>query len=261
MTRSLPWVSPLLLAAMLAAQDPPASPPTKSTAAARLDALRAEQKQLFADYQAEVKEIAAKAKAAAPGEAVPAMPMRPDLSPLVAKAQAAAADYAGTADAVSFLMLIVSSAGNDREAAAAALETLALRHLDHPATAELGPMLPMLGRVVGADMVPALLEQFAKSTNADVRGWALLGMHQSTIEKGERDGDAYKVARMELTKAAELAADERLRGEIQGAIDLREKLGVGSIAPDIVGEDLDGVTFKLSDYRGKVVFLDFWGDW
>ena len=36
---------------------------------------------------------------------------------------------------------------------------------------------------------------------------------------------------------------------------------VGEIAPDIVGKDLDGVQFKLSDYRGKVVMLDFWGDW
>ena len=32
-------------------------------------------------------------------------------------------------------------------------------------------------------------------------------------------------------------------------------------APEIEGNDLDGVAFKLSDYRGKVVVLDFWGDW
>jgi hypothetical protein len=32
-------------------------------------------------------------------------------------------------------------------------------------------------------------------------------------------------------------------------------------APEITGEDIDGVTFKLSDYRGKVVVLDFWGNW
>ena len=36
---------------------------------------------------------------------------------------------------------------------------------------------------------------------------------------------------------------------------------VGEIARDIDGVDLDGAPFKLSDYRGKVVFLDFWGDW
>lgn len=39
------------------------------------------------------------------------------------------------------------------------------------------------------------------------------------------------------------------------------KLKVGKVAPDIVGDDLDGENFKLSDYRGKVVVLDFWGDW
>jgi len=39
------------------------------------------------------------------------------------------------------------------------------------------------------------------------------------------------------------------------------KLRVGAVAEDIIGEDLDGKKFKLSDYRGKVVFLDFWGDW
>jgi hypothetical protein len=35
-------------------------------------------------------------------------------------------------------------------------------------------------------------------------------------------------------------------------------LSVGKEAPDIEGEDQDGRRFKLSDYRGKVVLLDFW---
>ena len=33
---------------------------------------------------------------------------------------------------------------------------------------------------------------------------------------------------------------------------------VGYPAPEIDGVDLDGVDFKLSDYKGKVVMLDFW---
>jgi cytochrome oxidase Cu insertion factor (SCO1/SenC/PrrC family) len=38
-------------------------------------------------------------------------------------------------------------------------------------------------------------------------------------------------------------------------------LEIGQIAPDIAGEDLDGKPFKLSDYHGKVIVLDFWGNW
>lgn len=38
-------------------------------------------------------------------------------------------------------------------------------------------------------------------------------------------------------------------------------LSVGRPAPEIAGEDIDGKPFKLSDYRGKVVYLSFWADW
>jgi hypothetical protein len=38
-------------------------------------------------------------------------------------------------------------------------------------------------------------------------------------------------------------------------------LTIGKAAPEIAGEDVDGTRFKLSDYRGKVVLLDFWGNW
>jgi hypothetical protein len=38
-------------------------------------------------------------------------------------------------------------------------------------------------------------------------------------------------------------------------------LALGKAAPDISGQDADGKPFRLSDYRGKVVLLDFWGQW
>ena len=41
-------------------------------------------------------------------------------------------------------------------------------------------------------------------------------------------------------------------------------VGIGAHASrklGVEGEDLDGIPFKLSDYRGKVVMLDFYGDW
>lgn len=40
-----------------------------------------------------------------------------------------------------------------------------------------------------------------------------------------------------------------------------EKLGIGRTAPEIAGDDVDGKSIKLSEFRGKVVMLDFWGHW
>ena len=38
-------------------------------------------------------------------------------------------------------------------------------------------------------------------------------------------------------------------------------LGIGRTVPDIAGKDFDGVFFSLSEYRGKVVYLVFTGEW
>ena len=48
---------------------------------------------------------------------------------------------------------------------------------------------------------------------------------------------------------------------IVGELFEMRNLNIGQVAPEIEGEDIDGVVFKLSDYRGKVVVLDFWGHW
>ena len=47
----------------------------------------------------------------------------------------------------------------------------------------------------------------------------------------------------------------------EGELFVLRNLSVGKVAPDIEGEDAEGKKFKLSDYRGKVVVLDFWALW
>src|SRR5262245_58303260 len=63
---------------------------------------------------------------------------------------------------------------------------------------------------------------------------------------------AQKYADVKLPDGEEAA--ERANAELFGI----RSLSVGKEAPDIAGEDEAGKPFKLSDYRGKVVLVDFW---
>ncbi len=145
----------------------------------------------------------------------------------------------------------------------------------------------------GQEFVQMLVE---KSTNANVRGTALYSLAsemQRDIDSAKsiqsaKEEDADKMskrygARLETLKALDVTAQQKqvdamlertvkdfpdvaygktTLGERAGA-DLfeRNNLVVGKLAPDIEGEDLDGAKFHLADYRGKIVLLDFWGNW
>ena len=116
-----------------------------------------------------------------------------------------------------------------------------------------------------------------KNSNADVRvqGGYFLGRYWHEQVKGDA---AQQAANAHFDQEAEkLFADLAAK---HGSVNLTalkppltvaeavEKdlfeirhLALGKAAPEITGEDADGKAFKLSDYRGKVVLLDFWGQW
>ena len=110
------------------------------------------------------------------------------------------------------------------------------------------------------DGAAALRTIAAKSPHAEVRGFAWLTLGQALKET---DPEGAFAARE--TVAKEYADHPWYRGTLgekaEGDIFEVKNLSVGQTAPDIEGEDVNGVPFKLSDYRGKVVLLDFWGDW
>jgi peroxiredoxin len=75
--------------------------------------------------------------------------------------------------------------------------------------------------------------------------------------------EAESLLRLVTEKYADVSTEKReplgKRAEI--ALNELHRLAVGHVAPDIEGEDGDGKHFRLSDYRGKIVVLDFWGHW
>jgi hypothetical protein len=80
------------------------------------------------------------------------------------------------------------------------------------------------------------------------------------IELRSHFGDDPEKEFRAILKLKPLPAKELVERAQQGLADMRVR-GVGRRAPPITGKDLDGKSFKLSDYRGKVVLLDFWGFW
>ena len=75
------------------------------------------------------------------------------------------------------------------------------------------------------------------------------------------DAEVEAIAAMCIEKYSDVKVGRTTAARQAEKILALANIKVGKIAPDIVGNDLDGAEFKLSDYRGKVVMLDFWGDW
>ena len=94
-----------------------------------------------------------------------------------------------------------------------------------------------------------------------IKAW---GMYANSfrLEKKEGASDEEKAKASALAAEAEkLAAGTDLADMIGAPRFEKERLQIGMLAPDIEAKDLDGKSMKLSDYRGKVVVVDFWGDW
>ena len=82
-----------------------------------------------------------------------------------------------------------------------------------------------------------------------------LGENMAEADKVAAEADKYLAAAVELYKDAPQQAD------VERELKTLRTIRVGKEAPEIKAPDLDGKEFKLSDYRGKVVLLDFWGHW
>jgi len=255
--------TPLLLATWLAL--PPAGA-TAQQGAAPADAAQV-LRELDAAYVAQSNRWYGALRAATGAEDEPArkrlMAERPE--PVFLPQYVAAAErFAGSDGAVPFLVWITIRGGADAARTNWAIETLVR---DHVGSDRLMPVTDIIGHVaskLGKDRARELLATIAeKNGNVEIAANALFT--HAGLSLGTRGGDATDAQReqalADLRRARAMTKDQRLVEHIDSALGEEELLGVGKPAPDIDGEDLDGVAFRLSDYRGKVVLLSFWGDW
>jgi hypothetical protein len=113
---------------------------------------------------------------------------------------------------------------------------------------------------------------YTRGKRDDVRGVACLVLAQvlSRNTGAASDAKAAEKMRQESEKLFEEAAEKYpdVMTAFDGTVGMKAKnelfdlryLSVGKAAPEVKGTDQDGKHFNLSDYKGKVVLLDFWSE-
>jgi len=165
---------------------------------------------------------------------------------------------------------------------------------DHLESDKLGPLCERVSSGFSKEYETFLREAIAKTPHEAVRGTASLSLGHflnnrlSRVDLCREQPDLAKefaglfgkeylagLLRQDRAKAVkEIEAVFERAAEKFGAVKLADgttvgeraktelfeirHLSVGKEAPDIEGEDQHGKRFRLRDYRGKVVLLDFW---
>ncbi|MBP86889.1 MAG: hypothetical protein CMJ64_09250 [Planctomycetaceae bacterium] len=102
------------------------------------------------------------------------------------------------------------------------------------------------------DLAPRVLQYYG----------ADYGKHLSSLDSGELAEEREQVYETLLKSFGNVETEDATLGKIaEKALFAIRHLAVGKVAPEIQGEDIRGNELKLSDYRGKVVMISFWGDW
>ena len=156
------------------------------------------------------------------------------------------------------------------EKSEAAYDTLIASHLDKE---EIAPLTQYMAYRGDEKSLAALEKLAADSAHVKVKGMARFTLASMANRQLSRmRGDQADTLRTEVI--AELEAIKKDYGDVtildsentlgdaaDGLLFSLTKLAIGAEAPEIEGENGAGVPMKLSDYRGRVVLLDFWGDW
>ena len=164
-------------------------------------------------------------------------------------------------DALSWIITGASRFGGKE--AGEALDLLAKDHVDDKRLALISERLRMSSLREAPGFLETVLE---KSPHREVQAQACYSLATQMKKSASRTPENQQRAEKLFERIAKDFADVPSRGRALGTLAKAElfevrNLGIGKTAPDIAAKDLGGVEFKLSDYRGKVVVIDFWGHW
>ncbi len=207
------------------------------------------------------------------------------------KMTALAQESAGKPAAVQPLMWLMEATarGGEEQAIMAgkleALQTLTRAHAGDPAIAEVFNEV-RYSDLPSADVVSFFEQAESQLKDAEARGRARLALGSYYVDTTDREclptppgvkdstDEAKPAARGDADCAALRAKAKKLFEQVkaecaefkfaeraESALYELANLQIGLTAPEIVGRDVDDKELKLSQYRGQVVVLKFWGFW
>ncbi len=195
----------------------------------------------------------------------------------VGRFEACAKRQAGEPEAIPALAWIISNsarglstdeAGQDSPAQKA-LRRLTEDHAAHVAVKDALPSMRWAFYSADKEGLTAFYEKVI-DVNEDEEAKAgatynlALVLYQSP-PRGDEDKAAAaagkKRAETLFRKIVEDYSEMEIAKQAEGYIFEIEHLQIGLVAPDFSGKDVDGNEIKLSQFRGQVVVLDFWGFW
>jgi hypothetical protein len=247
-----------------------AAPPPLLRAQDDIAALEKEYQTAVASFQAKLAELRTAGKSR---EEIAAFSQANNpAKDFVARFQAGAKAHAGKDAAIPYLLWLGQNGGRvmrvDGQSSTSYQVNIAdeawitlLR--DHATSDQIGRAIQTVGRMgrtLGGEKVRAMLSNvIEKNPDEAIVMEARFARAGTVLADQEASDEARAMAKADLE--AVKASTSPLAVRAEGQLFILENLQIGMTAPDIEANDLDGVAFKLSDYRGKVVVLDFWGDW
>lgn len=111
---------------------------------------------------------------------------------------------------------------------------------------------------LGVESVEAAARKLSARVEGDVRAQLLGSLGDGLCSAGK---DSRERGLALLREVVERYPDSDAASDAKGKLFRHENLVVGKVVPDFEAVDVDGNAFRLSDYKGKVTVLDFWGFW
>jgi hypothetical protein len=261
------WVLALCGAFAFAQGDKPAPAPgaqagTPSASQQKLDEILARYEKALAAWEKTLDDVKTAEEYSAANEKRPGNEFLDELEPVAREAKGtptAAQAWAKYAEIASIL-------GNVKQVATA-VKILVEEHVDSPLLSPISSMIANAKVMKFSEGEPLIRRLIEKSPDKAVQASAMFVLGTKLLGGKSPKPERVAEGRALLEKLQkDYAGVKTLRGQeyaavAEGYLFELDYLQIGKTPPDFEVTDENGVKFKLSDYRGKVVVIDFWGNW